>query len=444
MKRKIVLSIVLISMFLLSVATTVLANDDNTFLLKVDQTSAMAGDTIAVTISNTEACTGVEGVLKYDPEALTYQSVTFSGNLAERNNEYRSIRTYSSGEIRFSIVGDTTNGTKGDWATFVFEVNTGFSGSSQVSMSDVKISDVSANLTEENGASVELNIIPMEITDASITLGESITVNYYATLAEKYEEATMQFTMNEKVVSVEGELVEGNKYKFAFEGVSPQCMTDVIKAELIYGEDILDTHDSFTVRNYCDSLLASDAATMGMGEEKFTAMKTLVADLLEYGAMSQTYRNYKTDSLANQGITGQSEFVELTEGWKVAPTNSGDNIKITAGGVWFANVNKIYLKFTTTDISNTTLVLDGITYTSKDFELVSDNTYIFYSDSILPSEFGVGKTAQFKYGETVEASITYCVNNYVYAKQSQDTNMGKLARALYNYGVSAVEYMKLQ
>ena len=282
------------------------------------------------------------------------------------------------------------------------------------------------------------------ITDASVTLGESITVNYYATLADEYKEATMQFTMNEKVVSVEGELVGGNEYRFAFEGVSPQCMTDEVKAQLICGEEILDTHNSFTIRSYCDSLLASDAATLGKSEEQYRAMKTLIADMLQYGAMSQTYRNYKTDALANRNITGQSEFVELTDEWKAVPTNTRENIKITAGGVWFANVNKLYLKFTTTDISNTTLEFGGKTYTSEDFELVSGNTYIFYSDAITPVEFGVGKTAQFKYGETVEASITYSINHYVYAKQSQDTNMGKLARSLYNYGVSAVAYKELQ
>lgn len=444
MKRKIILSVVLISMFLMTIATTVLANDNNTFSLNVDKTSAMAGDTIAFTISNTEACAGVEGVLKYDSDALTYQSVTFDDSLAERNNNYRSIRNFSSGEIRFSIVGDTANGTTGDWAIFVFEVNKGFGGSSQVSISDVKIADVSANLTQESGTSVEINITSVEITDASITLGESITVNYYATLPDEYSKATMQFTMNEKTVSVEGELVEGNEYRFAFEGVSPQCMTDEIKAQLTYGEEVLDTHDSFTIRSYCDSLLSSDATTLGKSEEQYTAMKTLIADMLQYGAMSQTYRNYKTDALANNNITGQREFVALEDQWKAVPTNTGNNIKITAGGVWFANVNKLYLKFTTTDISNTTLEFDGKTYTSEDFELVSGNTYIFYSDAIVPSEFGVGKAAQFKYGETVEASITYSINHYVYAKQGQNTDMGNLAKALYNYGVSAVAYKELQ
>lgn len=141
---------------------------------------------------------------------------------------------------------------------------------------------------------------------------------------------------------------------------------------------------------------------------------------------------------------GQSEFVKLAEEeWKVAPINTGTNVKITAGGVWFANVNKLYLKFTTTDIANTTLVFDGVTYTNEDFELVSDNTYIFYSKAMSPSEFGNKKVAQFKCGED-ESTISYCVNSYIYAKQSQETKMGDLARALYNYGVSAVAYMKLQ
>lgn len=292
----------------------------------------------------------------------------------------------------------------------------------------------------------EDRVFSFGVDSISITLEENITMNYYISLPEEYQDAQMQFVMNGKTTTVDDveEEREGNICKFVFEGVSPQCMTDEIKAKLIHEGKVIDTYDAYTVRKYCDSLLAFKADGLGISSEKFEALKTLVADLLEYGAQAQTYRNYKTDTLANKKIEGQREFVELTDEWKATPDNSGENVKITAGGVWFANVNKLYLKFTTPDVSNTTLEFDGTIYTSKDFELVSGNTYIFYSDAMSPADFGTGKVAQFKYGEQVEATITYSVNSYIYSKQSQDTNMGRLARALYNYGVSAVAYKGLQ
>lgn len=447
MKHKLITSVILVCLLLLMISTAVLANDANTFSLTADKDSYTSGDTVVVTASNTSSFAGVEGVLEYDSDVLTYTGVSFADSIKEWNTSYENVRIPANGKVRFSLVGDTDNGTTGDWVSFSFTVNEGEVASitSELILSELKTASVSAELNTASGSPLAINInsIKTDIKDASVTLGESITVNYYATLTAQTKDAQMKFTMNEKEVTVDGKLVSGNEYKFAFEGVSPQCMTDAITAQLVDGTEVLDTYDSYSVRAYCDSLLASDAATLGISAEKYEAMKTLVADLLQYGAMAQTYRGYKTDSLANQNITGQREFVALTDDWKAAPNNSGENIKITAGGVWFANVNKIYLKFTTTDINNTTLVFDDVTYTSEHFELVSDNTYIFYSDAISPSEFDNKISAQFKCGED-EASISYCVNSYVYAKQGQDTKMGDLARALYNYGVSAVAYMNAQ
>ena len=445
MKRKITISILLIGMFVLLTSAIAFANENDTFSLSTEQATVISGDTVVVTLSNTANSAGVEGVLKYNPDVFTYKDVTFLGVAAEKNTDYGSVKNYASGQVRFSIVGDVAQGTTGDWAKFTFEVKDGFIGGTKMYLSNLKVADLSAKLHEiENGTPLDIEVKGTGIDEASVSLGESITVNYYVTLLESNKDATMTFTMNEKSISVEGTLVSGDEYKFAFEGVSPQCMTDTIVAQLMDGTEVIDTYDAFTVRSYCDKLLASNADTLGISNEKFVAMKTLIADMLEYGAMSQNYRNYKTDTLANQNIVDQSEFVALSEAWKVAPANTGDNVKIVAGGVWFANVNKLYLKFATADVSDTTLVYNGQTYTSEDFELVEGNTYIFYTDAIAPTEFNVAKTAEFKYGGSTEATISYCVYNYIFAKQGLDTKMGKLARALYNYGESAVAYTELQ
>ena len=89
-----------------------------------------------------------------------------------------------------------------------------------------------------------------------------------------------------------------NQYAYSFRGVSPQCMGDTITATLVLNGETLATK-STSVLEYCQRLLSYSAAQLGLTEAKYAAMKTAIADLLEYGAAAQTYMNYRTDALVN-------------------------------------------------------------------------------------------------------------------------------------------------
>ncbi|MBR3836723.1 MAG: hypothetical protein IKJ74_01140 [Clostridia bacterium] len=309
------------------------------------------------------------------------------------------------------------------------------------------------------------------IEELSFELNSSINANFYVNLAAAHQGAKMRFTMNGQVTEVEGELSDRNGFwLYCFEGLSPQCMGDTICAELIFDDVVLDELNDYSVRAYCDMLFASSAEELGISQEKYAAAKTMVADLLEYGAMSQLYRNYKTDSLVNEGITGQSTFVELeADLWdkKLGATTKAGT-ELVGANVWFANEIQLYFKFTAPDCTDSdfsvkiTDTVTGVTreYTLSDFEVLSaeDSLYGILSDPIPVSHFGHHFTVTLnsitddggnKTETVLQQMDQYGVNAYIFSKQNNHdasdelTPMAKLARAAFCYGKSAATYEQM-
>lgn len=313
-------------------------------------------------------------------------------------------------------------------------------------------------------ASIELNISGAKITSAALALGTDITVNYYATLSTAQADAQMRFTMNDKETVVNG-TKEGNEYVFPF-GVSPQCMGDNIKAELILGDEVLDTIETYSVLQNCQNLLAKNPSD---------ELRTLIADLLEYGAMSQIYTNYKTDALVNEGITGQTVFTPLADDeandlyvtYELSTSTNG-KYELKAAGVYFDSVNRLYFKLYAEDVtdSNFEVVItdmqgNKVSRLPSEFEEIGENLYMVYTDPIYASELSFSEadedyywytvslnTVQIKKGKRVLTPVQtldyYSLASYVYSKQNSSNAMADLAIALYNYGLSAEAYRNAQ
>jgi uncharacterized Zn-binding protein involved in type VI secretion len=98
-------------------------------------------------------------------------------------------------------------------------------------------------------------------------------------------------------------------------------------------------------------------------------------------------------------------------------------------GVYFDNVNKIFVKLSTTE--NVTLTINGV-------EVAIEGTTV-YTDGILATEFAETFTFALYHDGVLMQTLTYSVNAYAYAKQA-DAAMGELALALDRYGVSASAY----
>lgn len=301
-----------------------------------------------------------------------------------------------------------------------------------------------------------------KITNMSVSLGTDISVNCYADLCDAHTGAQMRFTMNGKVQTVVGTLTKDGDYVFVFKGVAPQCMGDMITVELIINGEVLDSKTNFTIRSYCDKMLGMGAERLGLTETKFEALKTLIADMLEYGAKAQLYKGHNTDALVNQGITGKTAFVELNKSDLYITDTSQAGVEFTSVGVYFDYNNSLYVKFTAPGMTEENFYIsykdamgNVYQYYLNDCELLDaeTSTYVLIVAPTMTSQFGELCTLEIYTHRSatdaefsVQQLLKYNVNSYVYSMQNKMdasgnlTTMAELARALYNYGLSAQAY----
>ena len=300
-----------------------------------------------------------------------------------------------------------------------------------------------------NGGNITVHAIytPTEskLTGASVSLGQSLALNYYATLNPAHTAAQMRFTYHGETITVDGILDETTgEYKFTLGRIPPQCMGDAVKAELILiaedgTETVLDVKESYSVRAYCDDALAANPEN--------ETLATLLADLLAYGDAAQDYANYNEDTPVSEGFeVAPSEWEDVTDTDFTLSDKTREELCFTAAGVRFGYVNRIYFKIKAADLTGVTVTVNGKTYTAEDLEPVenADGTYILYTDAVYATEFDKIFTAELTVDGEVIQTVTYSVKSYVFAKQNGNDDMAALAKALYNYGRSALAYKNAQ
>lgn len=286
------------------------------------------------------------------------------------------------------------------------------------------------------------------LTDASLSLDSSLTVHYYATLPyTETKKVETVFTMNGKETRVPGVWdATSGEYVFSFTGIAPQCIGDNISAVLYYDGKQHGSIAEFSVKTYCEKLLKSYVdCGVPTDSDIYVATCDLIADLLTYGAAAQSYRGYKTDELVTGGMTlSPTAFIAPTTTVK-GVKNNGTHVTFTTANLWFDSVNRLRFGFTTPDLTGVTLKL---TYGDSEPVTViptkdADGTYYVDTAGIYATGFDMKVTLTAYKGNTAGASATYSVNSYVHSMYN-DTGIGDLARATYNYGVSAKAYQKLQ
>ena len=290
------------------------------------------------------------------------------------------------------------------------------------------------NYTVSKASTADKMDVDSAITGANVALGESINVNYYANVPAHVNNPVMKFTMNDKVTYVPGVATSATEYKFAFEGIAPQHMGDNIKAELYVAGDFADVKATYSVKENVTNV-------------KNDSNKALVEALLHYGAAAQQYTNYNTDALVNAGLTAPT-YTTITNTDKVVGAANVNGIKMSAAGVYYANINKLYVKasLTTNDpavlgalVANLKVTIDGkeVAYAETDVPGV----YVVYTDGIKVTDFDKVFTIKITDGTNTQ-TLTYSVNAYCAAKQNaENVETAALAKALYAYGVAAENYV---
>jgi hypothetical protein len=297
---------------------------------------------------------------------------------------------------------------------------------------------------EQNQFSFDMPTVGGEmasINQASVSLGNGINVNYYACLTGKYTSAKMRFTVNGESVTVAPKATgaSGN-YVFVYSGITPELIGEEITAELIFGDEVIDTADAFTVEGYVKRLIKSDKFELTYSAEKCKALRAMLTELLNYCAETQKALDPNASDLVNEGILEESavfdpDDVISVEAYGNATGNSGAKI-LSAG----AKIDgKVYLEFKiqlgTANISDVTIEIDGKVYSGAEL-VMADGVYVLTASPVSALEFNKTHTVTLKVSGEAVHEASYSVDSYV--KTAHEDNA--LVKALYLYGAAAAAY----
>lgn len=278
------------------------------------------------------------------------------------------------------------------------------------------------------------------ILGAQIEVGASLTLNYYASLTNIADDAQVELrvTMLGKETTIERDItnIVDGKYVFTFDGITTQCMTELIDAELVLvdseGETVLNTKEGYSIQENAINLLTAypdDAA-----------LKQFVTDMLYYGAASQTYRGYNTENLATIGVEGLGSPSDVlpSDDDAMSLINNADatigDVYFKSATVWFDSINNLIINLNSAT-DNTELRLNGEAVMSG-----AGNT-VYTTEEIRATDFNKIYVFELYENGVLVQTLSYSVNSYAYSKQSSSNSaMKELAIALYRYGVSAKAY----
>jgi hypothetical protein len=354
-------------------------------------------------------------------------NTTYGERSCDISNTYFRITLQTpatDGPATFYIVPNNTNAL----TEALSRVSSSFSGGNdKAPVLSSEIIQLYNTLDEEVDFGGENKIIA-----ANVQIGSSLTVNYVVSKLNRFTTVpTLRITRGDDVRIIDGTLITdgeyAGKYLFAYTGVNAQCMADNIKAELIFDNTVLDTKDDYSVKKYAENLYNKEGSS--------EALKTLLADMLHYGAAVQQHIGYKTDDLATKGIDWTVSTYDKPEGVKTATQHDTDN-KVVAVGLNISNVNKIYFRVTLKDEVTFSLTRNG---NKADF--VTDGDLI-YTEAINATGFDdVFVLTITKDGEVI-STVSYNLNAYINSKFDSE-KLGNIIPALNNYGLSAKAYASL-
>ena len=259
-----------------------------------------------------------------------------------------------------------------------------------------------------------------------LNIGGDLSMKYYVTALSdgvSTETLTMEFLFLGKKTEVSGVYdSETRMYVFTLDGINPQCMGDAINATLLLNGEAKASKNGYTVEQNLLNLLAE--------YPNDEALKTLVNDILAYGEAASEYKNH--DSMTNDYEGSDREIPETT----VTP-----NDVIIGYTVRFGTTNSIIIKVDPNAFANDLYQVYCNGKALSNYKHSNSNQYAIHNISAtdFDKEWEFVVRSNNPMG-AVYGSITISVNDYLYSISQSATataEMKALAKALYNYGVSA-------
>jgi len=373
-------------------------------------------------------------IYKYDP--VTKKSAT-------------SVYTLPGSPLDKNVI----YGFKYEDGAFVFKVGQDAASAAQAETQYVCYSShhYVNNICTRCGQNVALSGKTTVTVSHSCTVENDLSLNYYFTLGKKGADSTAFTDIHLEVTKAsynsDGRRVYTTeviypttdtskgytRYKFTFKKIAASELGNSISAVLHAtqgGVEYRSGTDTYNIKKYAYTMIGLSTSS--------DSLKTMLVDLLNYGAASQTWFGYNTESLANAELTDEQKLLgtvnavdlsdlTLPEGTVLA----NETATISSKSVILGNNIEIkyYMTFPDgTDLSGVSLVLtytsliDGNkTVTVKGSDFVADGSrYYAKLSSVRATDLGQPVTAVIKQGTTVISSSTVYSVEY-YAKRMMDT-----------------------
>ena len=280
---------------------------------------------------------------------------------------------------------------------------------------------------------------------ASVTLFDDLTVNFKAnaSLFETYTSPYVVFEQNGAEVTVSEYTVDGGYYVFAFAGVLPNRMNDEISATLyatVDGAIYKSEAKAYSVATYCYNMLGK------YGDDE--KLRTLLVDILNYGAATQVYTNHNTANLANAALTDEQKAWASPERDYTSVENDRYEEIANSAVTWIgAGLNlsesiAVRYEFTAESVEGLTA---KVTCGGKTWE-VADFSTNEKGEDVLLVRLNAGYMSEPIYvtlydGETaVSNTVCYSIESYAFT-YGDDSALGDLVRAMMKYGDAASAYI---
>ena len=290
---------------------------------------------------------------------------------------------------------------------------------------------------------------------ASITLESNLAINYkidprYFT-EYGYTDPYLVIEDSDKTVVLTDYHVQNGLYVFTYAGINPHRIGDIMTATLYatyMGKEYSSESRDYSVATYCYNMLANATG------EKYATLRTLLVDILHYGAKTQVYMNYRLDELCDAALTEEQLSYGTSTERELASVTNREYSKIDAPSVIWkgAGLNlkdavamRFKIEAESYDDLRAEIQVSGQTYTiyEKDFDYRADGTYVhFWELNATQMSESVYATV-YRGEEQVSHTLLYSIESYAYAKQNDSyAPLAELVRAMMAYGDSAKAYME--
>ncbi len=291
------------------------------------------------------------------------------------------------------------------------------------------------------------------INTVSLSLESSITMNFKVLKSSlsSFDEFYMTFECGGKEEKVTDYKETDKYYVFSYKGINPQLMNDNVTA-VLHAKNKSGEYTSpekiMSVREYAYTMLDRYSG------DEHSKLRTLLVDLLNYGAAAQIYAGYQTDNLVNSDLT------DVQKDWASKDTTEFKNIRnlnyktiSNPTAEWktcslvLKNSIMVKVKFSAKDVENKTveIVLKNtkFTYTKDDFVNNGDGTYYVYCNELFANELSDDLLFTiYENGKPCSNTMLFSVESYARLVRDnyKDKPLDKMTTAMMLYGKSAKAY----